>query len=74
VDVSGFNTLRAVSSLTTRWLSAKRKEILDNVKLALGIAKESYGPFSPLKATIGDISTIIKQYEVLVKRMAVTHS
>ena len=67
VDVSGFRTFRAASSLTGRRLSAKRQRIADCAKILLDISKEPSDWFPPLKSALGGVTTLIKDYEVPVE-------
>jgi hypothetical protein len=72
--VSGFNAFRAVNSLTTRRLLAKRQRVVDGVKIFLDIAKESSDWFGPLKSALGCVNALIKHYEVFVQWITVAHN
>jgi len=53
--------------------TAKRNRTTDCVKVLLDVAKESSDWFPPLKSVLGGVSALIKHYEVLVERLAVSH-
>jgi len=53
---------------------AKRSRTVDCVKVLLDVAKESSDWFPPLKAALGGVNALIKHYEVLVDRFAVSHN
>jgi len=67
VDVSGFETSRAVNPFTIWDFLARRQKVADGAKILLDVAKESSDWFPPLKSALGGVNALIKHYEVLVK-------
>jgi len=74
VDVSGFNTFRGISHLTTRRRPAKTQRVPGCAKILLDIMKESSDCFPFLKSTLGFVSALIKHYEVVVVCRIRVHS
>ena len=73
-DVSGFDTFRGVSPLTTWNILAKKQRLADGAKILLDVAKESADWFPPLKSALGGVNALVKHYEVLVQCMTVVHN
>ena len=72
--MSSLNIFHKVSSLTSRWVLAKKQRVADGAKILLNIAKESSDWFPPLKSALGGICELINHYEVLVGWMSVVRS
>ena len=72
--MSSLNIFHKVSSLTGRWVLAKKQRVADGAKILLNIAKESSDWFPPLKSALGGICELINHYEVLVGWMSVVRS
>ena len=62
--MSSFNTFCMINPPTTQWLLAKKRRVVDSVKILLDIAKESADWSGPLKSALGGVSALIKHYEV----------
>ena len=71
--MSGSDTFRGVSPLTTRSILAKKQKTADGAKILLDV-HESADWFPPLGSALGGVNALVKHYQVSVECMTVVHN